>query len=243
MRRQFTSALRMRQTGAEVLHTGPEKLCLSRDTFQICHSSGYHWKQSTAGRRNANLKDGTCRWFPPLCADRKQAGWFTDKNKKVPLCLCWRRRETVRKQDTLPRTGAHLLKVMARKIWMSLKGNGGYKAIIHSLSDWHCYHNLKGWLLLFPSGQKTVKLTCARWLYPMSIPSIRSFFFSSAFARCGIVVFAAQAVTARPLSHCNISSGSICWNQIYDFSSKRHINPIGDWGTANHSVKKATAKK
>lgn len=134
----------------------------------------------------------------------------------------------------------------------SLKGNGSENLDVfkrqRGLQGHHTFlirltllSQFKGTLLLFPSGQKTVKLTCARRLYPMS--SIRSFFFSSAFARCGIVVFAAQAVTARPLSRCNISSGSICWNQIYDFSSKRHTNPIGDWGTANHSVKKATGKK
>lgn len=37
---------------------------------------------------------------------------------------------------------AHLSKVMAWKIWMSLKGNRDYKSIIHFLSYCHCHHCL-----------------------------------------------------------------------------------------------------
>ena len=93
-------------------------------------------------RTNANLRDGTCQWFPLVCSHKTHRPcWFTDKNKvpfRVSQCWCG----TLLKQDISLFTGAHLSKVMAWKIWMSLKGNRDYKAIIHFLSFWHCHHSL-----------------------------------------------------------------------------------------------------
>lgn len=113
---------------------------LYRSTFQLYDSPGNHWKQPTMQRTKANLKDGTCQWFPLVCKTYRPC-WFTDKNK-VPFCVsqCWC--ETLLKQDFSLFTGAHLSKVMAWKIWMSLKGNRDYKAIIHFLFYWHCPHSL-----------------------------------------------------------------------------------------------------
>lgn len=80
---------------------------------------------------------------PPLVCSHKthRPCWFTDKNK-VPFCVsqCWC--ETLLKQDISLFSGAHLSKVMAWKIWVPLKGNRDYKAIIHFLSYWHCHHSL-----------------------------------------------------------------------------------------------------
>lgn len=93
-------------------------------------------------RTKANLKDETCQWFPLVCSHKAhRTFWFTDKNK-VPLHVsqCWC--GTLLKQDISLFTGSHLSKVMAWKIWMSLKGNRDYNAIIHSLSFWHCHHSL-----------------------------------------------------------------------------------------------------
>lgn len=111
-------------------------------TFQVCDSPGNHWKQSTMQRTKANLKDGACQWLSLVWSHKTHRPcWFTDKNK-VPFSVSQCRCETVLKQDILLFTGAHLSKVMAWKIWMSLKGNRDYKAIIHFLSHWQCHHSI-----------------------------------------------------------------------------------------------------
>lgn len=83
--------------------------------------------------------------IPPCVKPQGSQAMRIHRQKQGPFlffCLsqCWCK--TLLKQDISLFTGAHLSKVMACKIWVSLKGNRDDKAIIHFSSYRHCHHSL-----------------------------------------------------------------------------------------------------
>lgn len=107
-------------------------------TFQGCESPSNHWKPSTMPRTKAKLRPPM---IPPCVQPQALQAMLIYWQKQGPLLresmLVW----TLLKQDIPLFTGAHLSKVMARKIWMPQKSNRDYKAIICLLSHWHFHHS------------------------------------------------------------------------------------------------------
>lgn len=101
---------------------------------------------------------------PPSCVQPQDSQVMLIYWQKQGPLLCdsmlvW---NTPLKQDISLFTGAHFSKVMARKIWKSLKGNSGCKAIIHVLLYFHCHHcwdKLRCWVTsLLYSHYSTVQI-------------------------------------------------------------------------------------
>lgn len=207
-------------------------------------------------RTKADLKDGTCQWFPLVCNHKTHRPcWFTDKNKvpfRVSRCWCG----TLLKQDISLFTGAHLSKVMAWKIWMSLKGNRDYKAIIHFLSFWHCRHSLDS------LTQGVSSLLCSHkwhgskqrerkhkyfiwwwWLESpahsrlMSIPTSCSYHnHFKHFRGCGIGVFAGAEVDGLALHELKHFQGHLY--DVFMLSGfGKQFHSIADQAPANHLLK------
>lgn len=87
--------------------------------------------------QKADLKNWGCQRFPPapLCATTRLTGHVDVLTKQGLLFRVprpWRGTHGP-KRDISLFAGAHFSKVMARKIWKSLRGGGGgHKAIMHS---------------------------------------------------------------------------------------------------------------
>lgn len=76
------------------------------------------------------LKDGTCGRFSLVCGYETRGLIYRPKQESPSVSLD----AAVQTGHFTPWRPSRLLKVIAQKIWTSLKGYGGYEAVAQSLS-------------------------------------------------------------------------------------------------------------